>query len=161
MLTHLFEFYDFVKDKTPLSKKKIKHSKRVAKLVKTLSDSDDVYYAALYHDFIEGGGDLKNLNKTSTYQSFRMILALTKNDGDDTLGSLKKNLFGQEQKFINDVIKIKLCDRYDNLKKRNKNDELSKKYLKKSIKLVRYLYESYVGSDKYIIENFLIIFHFN
>lgn len=159
MLSHLFEFYDFVEETSPLkkklSKKKLKHSKRVAKLVKELSDSNDVYNAALYHDYLEVGGKMKKLDSIISYESFKLVLALTKKDTDGTIETIKKRLSGENQSFINDVIKIKLCDRYDNLRKRNKKGELKGKYLNRSIELIQYLYDKYIGMDKYIIEKFI------
>lgn len=161
MLNYIVEFFEYEYDKKKkalhkkMSKKKVHHSERVANLVKTLSDSDDVYGAALYHDYIEAGGSMEKTSKILSHYAFKLVLTLTKNEGEGTLNSLKNKLSMYNQKFINDIIKIKICDRFDNLRKKHKNHELDEKYVKKSIILIQFLYDKYIGDDKSNIDKFI------
>jgi hypothetical protein len=73
-----------------------------------------------------------------------------------TLSDLKMKFPTFSDSFKNDVIYIKLCDRTDNLNKRVKSGDLSKRYINKSIKLIQYLYDNYIG-NKEKIKNFILI----
>ena len=69
-----------LKKSMPLQK--VKHSKRVANLIKVLTTSQDVHNAALYHDFLERGGNIDVLkNKISLY-SIKLVEFLTYYDND-------------------------------------------------------------------------------
>ena len=133
---------------------KYEHSKRVAKLTKELSSSDDVYYGALYHDFLEKGGSEEESKKVLSFKSYELIISLSHDDDEDTLTALITSLQDKPQDFINNIIYIKLCDRTDNLKTRFSNDKLKNKYIKKSAKLIQFLYDSFEG-DKSILDSFI------
>ncbi len=152
---NLFEYYVSTKPiKKVLSKSKLKHSKRVANNTTKMVHSEDVYNAGLYHDFLEKGGDvivLKNIVNEYTYD---LIIALSHDEDGSVLKTIKKNLLGKDIQFINDIVVIKLCDRADNLKRRLKENNLSKDYVKKSVKLIQHLYDIYQG-DKTTITKFI------
>jgi hypothetical protein len=137
-----------------MSRYKYKHSKRVANLTKELSSLEDVYNSALYHDFLERGGKIEDTKKVLSFNSYQLILALSHDEDEDTLESLKTSLDGKPQEFINNIVYIKLCDRTDNLKTRFSNDRLKNKYIKKSAKLIQFLYDSFEG-DKSILDSFI------
>jgi len=137
-----------------MSRYKYKHSKRVANLTKELSNSEDVYNSALYHDFLERGGKIEDTRKVLSFHSYQLVLALSHDEDEDTLTSLKIALQDKPQEFINDIVCIKLCDRTDNLKTRLDEDRLKRKYIKKSTKLIQYLYDSFEG-DKSILDSFI------
>ena len=137
-----------------MSRYKYKHSKRVASLVKELSDSNDIYYSALYHDFLENGGDEKKSKKILSYYAYQLVDCLSHDDKEDTQTALMNCLEGKPQQFINDIVFIKICDRTDNLNTRFVNDRLKKKYIKKSSKLIQFLYDSFEG-DKTILDSFI------
>jgi hypothetical protein len=155
MFIKLFEkFVDTLPIKNVMSKSKFEHSKRVASLVKQLSDSIDVYNGALYHDFLERGGSEIQTKSILSYYTYQLVNALSHRDDEDTLEALKRNLNDKSQLFINDIVIIKLGDRTDNLITRVKEDRLKKKYIKKSAKLIQFLYDSYLG-DKSKINDFI------
>lgn len=125
---------------------KLEHSKRVADKVQYLSNSYEVYMSALYHDYLENSYD--DLYHLTPY-SYELVIALTRN-GDSVIDSLKNNLKNKPQYFIDDVVYIKLCDRYDNLK----HKKLKKSYIQKSIELIHYLYS--IHSNKPKIKDFIL-----
>lgn len=156
-----FEFYDYQINhlKKEMPGKKVKHSKRVAKLTKYFTESEDIYNAALYHDYIERGGDLTQLKSVLSFHSYNLVIALTKTEDiagskNQSLDILKERFPKYTQDFKNDVILIKICDRADNLVNKYKKGELRKKYIKKSSALIKFLYDNYTG-DKSKIDNFL------
>lgn len=156
-----YEYHTYqIKDLKVMPNRKINHSKNVAKLVKTLTNSIDVYDAALYHDYLERGGKEKKAKKVLSYYAHKLVLALTKQKFKNTkkistLDDLKMKFETFSNTFKNDVIYIKLCDRTDNLNKRMKSGKISKKYIKKSIDLIQFLYDNYIG-DKDKIKNFIL-----
>lgn len=137
-----------------MSRYKYKHSKRVANLTKELTNSEDVYNSALYHDFLERGGKAEDTKKVLSFNSYQLILTLSHDEDEDTLTALMNSLHGKPQEFINNIVYIKLCDRTDNLKTRFNNDRLKNKYIKKSAKLIQFLYDSFEG-DKSILDSFI------
>jgi hypothetical protein len=137
-----------------MSRYKYKHSKRVANLTKELSKSEDVYSGALYHDFLERGGDDKKSMDILSFHSYQLVKTLSHDDDEDTLQALMNSLEGKPQEFINDIVYIKLCDRTDNLKTKFNNDRLKNKYIKKSSNLIQFLYDSFEG-DKTQLESFI------
>lgn len=144
----LFEYYVSTKPiKKVLSKNKLKHSKRVANNTSYMIYSEDVYNAALYHDFLEKGGSDTILKTIVSEYSYELIQALSHSDNESVIKALKNKLIGKSEKFINDIIIIKLADRADNLKRRANDRSLNKEYIKKSIKLIQYLYDSYTGDS--------------
>lgn len=140
--------------KKVMSRYKYEHSKRVANLTKELTISEDVYNSALYHDFLERGGKIEDTRKILSFYSYQLILALSHEEDEDTLTSLMIKLQGKSQEFINNIVYIKLCDRVDNLKTRFINNKLKSKYIKKSSKLIQFLYDSFEG-DKSILDSFI------
>ena len=140
--------------KKVFSGNKVKHSKRVARETQHITHSIEVYKSALYHDYLEKNGNINTLKSVTSEYSYSLILALSHNKRDDVLESIKGNLIGHNKQFINDVVVIKLCDRRDNLGKKFKAKTLSKDYIKKSIKLIQYLYDKYNG-DKTLLVKFI------
>ena len=159
----LFEYYVTTKPiKKVMSKSKLKHSKRVANNTKYMIYSEDVYNSALYHDFIEKGGDTNILKSIVSEYSFQLIDTLTHNIDDDVLSILKTKLIGKNTKFVNDIIIIKLSDRADNIKRKSKEGILTKKYVQKSVELIQYLYDNFIGDKdklKNFIENKILPYH--
>ena len=137
-----------------MSRYKYKHSKRVANLTKEFTNSEDVYNSALYHDFLERGGEKSETRKILSFSSYELVLALSHDEDEDTLESLKTSLHDKPQEFINNIVYIKLCDRTDNLKTKFSNDNLKSKYIKKSSKLIQFLYDSFEG-DKTPLDSFI------
>jgi (p)ppGpp synthase/HD superfamily hydrolase len=159
----ILSFNDFIAERYTLADidtlnqhmkaRKVKHSCKVAELTKELTDDEDVYYAALYHDYLERGGSYEELGKVISKKAYSLVLALTK-DGVDTLdtetdnvtlAAIKAKFHRYDAESRNALVIIKLCDRVDNLKKRRKRDELSKKYIRKSVELVEFLCGEYTG----------------
>lgn len=138
-----------------LNDKKLSHSQRVAEMVIKLEDREDLYQASFYHDFLERGGGLNKLNNLMSPYSVELIQALSKDEGiNDTLESLRSSIEGRDNNFISDVLLIKLVDRWDNLTTKYNEGDLSKKYIKKSRELIRYIYTNY-PNDKSKIESFI------
>jgi DNA primase len=153
-----FEDYniDMEPAKKVLNDKKLSHSQRVADMVIKLDNREELYQAAFYHDFLERGGSLNQISKLLSPYSIEIIKALSKDEGDnDTLESLKSSIQGKDKNLIQDILLIKLIDRWDNISSKLKNGDLNTKYLKKSRELVRFIYQKYPG-DKSKIEPFII-----
>lgn len=140
--------------KRVLGNKKFKHSKRVANRVVKLDDREDLYQAAFYHDFLERGGQIESIQNELSPYSLELIMALSKEEGQDTLEVLKKSIQGQDDGFIRDVFLIKLVDRADNLAKKYQDGDLGKKYLQRSRDLITYIHHHYPG-DKSKINDFI------
>ena len=146
-----------------MNKRKVKHSCKVAELTTALTSSEDVYNAALYHDYVERGGTLEELKKVVTPYSYALIMALTKTETDYeeasgknvTLDVLKSKLLVIPEHMRHDLIIIKIADRTDNLRKRLKAGDLSKHYLRKSAELIQFLFNAYTGSDKKKVRKFI------
>lgn len=137
-LISINEFYN-IDHRDVFNNKKIKHSLSVAELVIRYKKDQDVYDAALYHDYLESGGDISDISGLSDY-SKSLIIALTDfKENKDPLNKLKSSVKGKYQLFIDDLFLIKLCDRCDNLKKRYNNKSLSKNYIDKSKKLLNWI----------------------
>jgi hypothetical protein len=147
-----------LKKSMPLQK--VKHSKRVANLVKLLSTSKDVYNAALYHDYLERGGDIKVLKNIINSYSIKLVEFLTYYDNDikisknKSLDILKDRFKDLDTKTKNDIIEIKICDRIDNLIRKKELNKLNDKYLIKSKELINFLTSSYDGR-KSLLTNFI------
>jgi (p)ppGpp synthase/HD superfamily hydrolase len=165
-MTYVLKFNEFLleyldvdveKVKQKLSKEKFKHSKRVGELVKLIDPDKDLYTAAVYHDFLERGGSVIDLQKLFGNRIIELVMCLTDNKTmtDDTLTNIKQKLSNKSSDIINDVLTIKLCDRADNLKKREYKNDLSKKYLKKSAELIQYIWNTYSGDNKEKMRNFI------
>jgi len=138
-----------------LGKKKGVHSLKVSSHVSKYSNDPDVIIGALFHDYIERGGKIKNLPISKKAKKIIKFLS-----------SESKNLSGVEneplehlmnvvpeiknEKLKNNIIIVKLVDRYDNLAKRGKN--VSKNYLTKTKDLFSFLVQHYTG-DKRILVN--------
>jgi hypothetical protein len=142
--------------KNVLSNKKLEHSKRVAELTKQLVKNKDLYDGALYHDYLENGGKLSDLENLISPYSVSLVKDLTndKSESKDTdnlvLTKLKTKL---NQINTQDLLIIKLCDRCDNLNKRILSGEISKQYLKKSTELIQWIYDNYI--DKELLLDFI------
>lgn len=139
---------------------KVKHSKRVANLVKLLTKSQDVYNAALYHDFLERGGSNEKLKNMVSSYSIKLVEFLTYYDNDvklsknKSLDILKERFKDLDTKTKNDIIEIKICDRIDNLLRKKELNKLSNKYLIKSQELFDFLLNSYEGKNNSLL-NFI------
>ena len=139
---------------------KVKHSERVAKLSKSLASAAYVYDAALYHDFLERGGTIEHLKKIISSRSIKLVEFLTYYDHEiklsdnKSLDILKDRFKSLDSKTKNDLIKIKLCDRVDNLIRKKNTNRLDNKYLIKSQELINFLIESYEGEKSLL--NFFI-----
>lgn len=134
------------------------HSKKVNKLVKHISTDPNVEQAALFHDFIEQGGDIKTLKTIVTPKAVKLVKKLTNKEGADVLKKLKKQLKNTSKDVRDKVIKIKLADRADNFYKRQQNGKLNNKYVNKTAALVNYLYKEFSDSQqlkKFIRDHFL------
>lgn len=141
--------------KKVLNNKKLSHSQRVADQVIKLDNREDLYQASFYHDFLERGGDVNNINNLLTPYSIQLIQALSKDEGEnDTLEALQNSVKNKDDNFKKDVFLIKLVDRWDNLTSKYSSGELNKKYQKKSRELIRYIWKNYPG-DKSVIEAFI------
>ncbi len=151
---YLLEYVDMKHVKKILSGNKLKHSKRVGELTKLIKDDKDVYSAAVYHDFLERGGEMKDMSNILTPYALDLVKLLTNEDNDDTLIKLKNSLSNKPQTIINDILIIKLCDRCDNLKKRVFKNIITKAYINKSAELIQWIWDSYKG-DKIIIKKFI------
>jgi len=136
---------------------KVKHSKRVANLVRLISKSQDVYNAALYHDFLERGGNIYKLKNIITPYSIQLVEFLSYNDNDNkisknkTLDTLKDRFKKIDINTKNDIIEIKICDRIDNLLRKKYLNKLNDKYLLKSQELFDFLISSYDGNKKKLL----------
>lgn len=134
-----------------LSTEKLRHSIRVSQNVLEYSNELDVILGALFHDYIERGGNIEDLpidDESKDIVEFLTALDedVDKSEGNSVLTHLKSvfsNISDQELK--NKLVYIKISDRLDNLRKRGKN--VSKNYLKKSIELMNFLWDNYVGSS--------------
>lgn len=152
---YLLEYVNMKHVKKVLSEKKLKHSKRVGELTKHIKNDADIYSAAVYHDFLERGGNIEDLEKILTPHALELVQILTNDTNDDTLYKLKTSLLGKPENIINEILIIKLCDRSDNLKKRVLKNILTKGYVNKSVDLIQWIWDSYKG-DKSVIKNFII-----
>ena len=140
--------------KNVLPTKKLKHSKRVAELTKLIKDNKDIYSASVYHDFLERGGEVKDMSKILSPYALLLVKDLTNENDEDTYQKLKKSISGKTKGFVDDLLTIKLCDRTDNLKKRVFKNSLNKNYLNKSIELIQFIYDNYNG-NKQVLLNFM------
>ncbi len=152
---YLLEYVDMKFVQKVLPTKKLEHSKRVADLTKLIKDNDDIYAAAIYHDFLERGGKEQDMREILSPYALQLVHILTNDTDEDTLYKLKSVLSGKSQKMIDDILIIKLCDRCDNLKRRVFKNDLSKNYTKKSAELIQWIWNSYKG-DKTKIEEFIV-----
>ncbi|CAG7581543.1 MAG: putative hydrolase [uncultured marine phage] len=156
-LIRIYEFLDTSAMKE-LKKAKRDHSKRVADLTKQLSNSEDIYNAAYYHDYLERSGNREKMGEVLSFYSHTLVILLTNKEGEDALHSLKKKLKGSNKKIKDDTIIIKTCDRIDNLLKRKREGKLTKKYIRKSADLFKYMYNNYSRQKqlkKFIKKNLL------
>jgi hypothetical protein len=144
-----------LKKSMPLQK--VKHSKRVANLIKLLTVSQDVHNAALYHDFLERGGSIDVLKNMVSSYSIKLVEFLTYYDNDvklsknKSLDILKERFKDIDTKTKNDIIEIKICDRIDNLLRKKELNKLSNKYLLKSQELFDFLISSYDGNKNKLL----------
>jgi hypothetical protein len=145
---------------------KVKHSARVARTVfNAVADAQDqklvnkgrfadldshkwtAVMAAIFHDYLERGGDHSVLNQLNlSPDSISVINALTSDKGEeDPLTHMQEVLPQLNQKLRNIVILIKLSDRIDNLRRRMGAGGIGWKYLAKSSSLMNYLFRAYSG----------------
>jgi hypothetical protein len=150
----LYEYVNMEFVSKILSNKKLKHSKRVAELTKLIKDDEDIYAASVYHDFLERGGDVKDMEQTLSKHALELAHLLTNDEDEDTLLKLQKSLYNKPKNIINDVLTIKICDRFDNLKRKMIKNELSKKYIRKSSELIQWIWDNFDG-DKSKLEDFI------
>jgi (p)ppGpp synthase/HD superfamily hydrolase len=132
-----------------MPKGKLKHSIRVSDRLVDLDVDKDVILGALFHDYIERGGDVDDLSISEDTKDIVRFLS----SFDDTFASSDNeplehliHVFGRidNQELKNQLVMIKLSDRVDNLNRRGKS--VSKGYLKKSIALLKFLMSNYTGS---------------
>lgn len=140
-----------------MPKSKQKHSIRVTKQVHNLFGNNELdtdqwtaVTAAIFHDFLERGGDHSVLQKLGlSSQTIQVINALTadKNDGDP-LEHLQTVLPRLDENLRNIVILIKISDRIDNLSRRSPN--VGRNYMERSSTLVNWLFQQYTGEPEYL-----------
>lgn len=141
----LLEFVDYKQVKSVMPSKKFKHSKRVGELTKLIKDDETVYSAAIYHDFLERGGDIEDMTLILEPHALELVKSLTNYDNEEPIKKLKEGIIGKDNNFINDFLIVKLCDRTDNLKKRIMENKLKKDYLKKSVEIIQFIIDNYKG----------------
>lgn len=130
---------------------KVIHSMNVAKNVTKYSDDVDIIMSALFHDYIERGGDIDRIDISETSKDIIKMLSILDNENEtsefiDVEMHMNEILSGIEnQELRNDIIHIKLSDRLDNIRKRAVKKSLSKDYLNKSIDLFKTMDEYYNG----------------
>lgn len=132
-----------------MPKDKIKHSIRVSDRLVDFDVDKDVILGALFHDYIERGGDVDSLDLSEdTKDIIRFLSSFDDKFSDSDNEPLEHliHVFGriQNQGLKNKLVLIKVSDRIDNLNRRGKS--VSKKYLNKSIDLLRFLMANYTGS---------------
>lgn len=140
-----------------MPKSKQKHSVRVTRQVHDLfggnpldPDQWTAVNAAIFHDFLERGGDHSVLQKLGLQpQTIQAIEALTSDKNDsDPLEHLQSILPRLDEKLRNIVILIKISDRIDNLSSRSPN--VGRNYLARSSVLVNWLFKQYTGNPEYL-----------
>lgn len=125
-----------------ISKSKFRHSVRVSNRLDFAPKY--VKIAALFHDYLERGGDLGWLKRNVSKKTVKLVQALTAK-GDPlshmihVIDSMEP---GDERNFL---ILIKLSDRVDNFKKRLALNDLTEKYKNKTRTLIKFLELSYTG----------------
>lgn len=136
-----------------MSKRKVKHSLRVFDKFKKYPKY--VRYGALFHDYLERGGDIKVLESILDPKSIALVKMLTLGSEDDLIPHMDSVLCKtDDEELKNFLILIKLVDRKDNYTKRVRTNTLTKKYKKKTKDLVRFLTSRYTGDLK-LIKNIL------
>lgn len=137
--------------KRVLPKGKVKHSKRVADRLKKLPK--EVQYAALFHDYIERGGDPVMLQQILPDSSYQLVKLMTSESGESPIKTIQKRLSEiKNEDLKNFLILIKMADRKDNYEKRKRKNILTDKYIKKTKKLVSFLLQSYTGDFNLILD---------
>lgn len=125
-----------------MPKGKIKHAKQVVKYLDFAPKY--VKIAALFHDYLERGGDKKWLKANISKRSYKLVEMLTHDN--DPLTHIKTVIDSiDNEKEKNFLILIKLADRKDNYKKRVRNKSLTPKYKRKTKELISYLKSQYSG----------------
>lgn len=132
-----------------MPKRKVKHSLRVAADVAEVVDDKDTVLGALFHDYIERGGRVEKLpisNKSKTLVKLLTTIDDNYKDSENIPLSHMKDIISQvkDEKLKNKLILIKLADRLDKFKNKN----VSKKYKRKSKKLIKFLLKKYTGKNK-------------
>lgn len=132
-----------------MPKGKQKHSIRVSKSLVDFDSSVDVILGALFHDYIERGGNIDKLPISQTSKDIVRFLSAFDSSLTDVdnaplhhLQLIFKDIENQELK--NKLVLVKISDRLDNIKRRGK--KISKDYLNKSKDLFRFLMSQYNGS---------------
>lgn len=132
-----------------LTNKKLKHSIRVADKVSHLPP--EVQDAALFHDFVEGGGSIYDIAYKLSPESIQLINLLTNENDESVLTHVKHTLSTiTDENLKNFLILIKIADRKDNYNKRIKRNKLTKKYKEKTKKLLKFLIRAYTGDKKHL-----------
>lgn len=145
-----------------MPKRKRNHSERVTQGVHSLFTTRDApldmnqwttVTAALFHDYLERGGDHTVLTKLGvTPETIQVINALTSDKNDnDPLEHLQGVLPTLDSNLKNMVILIKLSDRLDNLSQRADRGGIGRQYMNKSNELVKWLFQQYTGNPFYIM----------
>lgn len=138
-----------------LNKSKGIHSLNVSKKVSRYTDNLDVILGALFHDYIERGGDIDKLPISKKAKKIVKFLSSESKNYSGSENEPLEHLINvlpeiKNEKLKNDVILVKLMDRYDNIKKRGK--ALSKKYVEKTKQLFNYLYNQFTGDKNILIK---------
>ena len=137
-----YNFDKVLRDAMPV--RKIKHSKRV--MDRLINLPDDAKYAALFHDYLERGGDVSVLKNILPERSIELVRLLTIDNNDSPLKHVRNVLSsGLDENLANFLILIKIADRKDNYNKRIKSKCLSKKYKRKTKELLEFLIATYSG----------------
>ncbi len=132
---------------------KVKHSIRVATDVAEVKKDKKIIFAALFHDYVERGGNVDELPISEKSKLLVKLLTTIDDEYSDSenipLSHMKDVLANiKDEKIKNKLIIIKLADRLDKFK----NKKLSKKYIKKSKELIKFLVKNHSGNNKDIMK---------
>lgn len=170
MTTDWISYEDFLEAKYPTFEKthpgfflkktmtpeKVEHSFRVTQTLEQIGIRNrDVVNAALFHDYLECGGDIMVAARTLGFsdRTIRLIECLTNDSkwenpylSNGPLLHLQNVLetANLDEMTKNYLILIKIADRLDNLE-RKITEGVSRNYLKKSKELLKWLFENYTG----------------
>lgn len=146
-----------------MSAQKRKHSKRVGKMLHQAGVGKVGTYAGLLHDYIERGGDIRQLiSHAGQYGLPARVIEIVRalsvdeknadtivpNTQNQPLVHLQNVLPELDYRMRNIVILAKMADRIDNLAKRAKRGHISGSYRIKSNELLAYLRSQYNGKPK-------------
>jgi hypothetical protein len=140
---------------------KITHSINVGKNLSRSDVGEVGLYAGFLHDYLERGGTAEELSNHIDElglppEIIRIVTSLSsdeKNTSEEVynepLQHLKRVIAKlEDQEIIDLIVLIKLSDRIDNLTRKLGDGRISKKYIKKSLEIYRYVRSIYKGETK-------------